>query len=716
MNPESGAESDLPAGTLSQARDVSGGAKGERRIITVLFADVVNSTGLAEKLDPEDWTEIMNEAFPCMTAPIKRYGGTVARLMGDGLLAFFGAPVAHEDDPQRAVLAAREMIDTVHAFARTVKKRHDIEFEVRIGINTGPVVVADVGSATGAEYTAMGDAVNVAARMQQSAAPGAIQLSAETYRLVAGEIDAVSLGEVTLKGKSEPVAAYRVVGVKPEPERARTRGLGRVGSALVGRDAELKQLKDAADQVKQGRGQIICLIGEAGLGKSRLLDELHAYWLAGESPGRWEEMRGVPYDTGRPFGLFQNFARRMFGVELEDTPEIIDRKVHQTLDPLNQAPPASVGLCSIAMQRIIAAKALDDRFGFSSQAVRKDIFDLMEPAFRESSKEGPTIVVIDDLQWADPASAELIVRLLGITEDAPLLFLCAFRPERQSPAWQAKLRAETEFPHRYSEIVLSPLDSSDTDVLLSSLLRIADLPAEVHQLILRKADGNPYFIEEIVRSLIEQGVVEEVEAVRRWKVGAQVTDLAIPDSLQALLVARIDRLGEEAKSTLQMASVIGRAFYYRILQAISDSAMALDKDLRSLERVELLKEAGRQPELEYIFKHELARDAAYATILNRKRREFHLRVAKAMETIFADHLEEHAHRLAQHFEMAKEDEPALTYYVMAGDAAASVGASAEAAAHFGRALEAGQRLGVPGPQIAAIEAKRAGLELNRAAS
>jgi class 3 adenylate cyclase len=670
----------------------------------VLFADVVNSTGLAERLDPEDWTEIMNQAFPCMTMPIRRYGGTVARLMGDGLLAFFGAPIAHEDDPQRAVFAALDIVEAIAAFAATAKREHGIVFEIRIGINTGSVVVGDVGSAAAGEYTVMGDAVNVAARMQQTAAPGTIQLSGDTQRLVSRQIDTISLGAVELKGKAEAVTAYRVVGRKADPEHPR--GLDGDGATLVGRDTQLGELMDAADQTRQGRGQIVCLIGEAGLGKTRLLDELKSYWVrAGGDPGRWEEMRGVPYDTGRPFGLFQSYARRMFGVELDDTPEVIDRKVHSTLDPLNRAPPEAVGLCSIAMQRIIAAKSLEDQFGFSSDAIRQDIFDLMEPAFRQNSQSGPTVLVIDDLQWADPASAEMIVRLMGIVEDAPLLIVSAFRPERQSPAWQIKVRAEADFPHRYREIALRPLDAADTEALLSSLLRIADLPADVHQLILRKADGNPYFVEEIVRSLTEQGVVSVEDGVRRWKAGASVTDLAIPDSLQALLMARIDRLGDEAKSTLQMASVIGRAFYYRILQAISDSAMALDKDLRALERVELLREAGRNPELEYIFKHELARDAAYATILNRKRREFHLRVARAMETIFAGHIEEHAHRLAQHFEMAREDAAALTYYTMAGETAASIGAAAEAIGNFSKALETARRLGAPEETIAMLEAR-----------
>jgi class 3 adenylate cyclase len=237
-------------------------AKGERRVVTVLFADVVNSTGLAERLDPEDWTDIMNEAFPCMTAPVQRYGGTVARLMGDGMLALFGAPTAHEDDPQRAVFAALDLIDAVRVFAIKAKADRGIDFAVRVGINTGPVVVAEVGSESAKEYTAMGDAVNVAARMEQTATPGTVQLSSETNHLVAAEIETTSLGPVELKGKSEPVVAYRVVARRPD--EARTRGAARVGAELVGRTAQLSKLKQAVDQVKEGRGQIICLIGEAG--------------------------------------------------------------------------------------------------------------------------------------------------------------------------------------------------------------------------------------------------------------------------------------------------------------------------------------------------------------------------------------------------------------------------------------------------------------------
>ena len=680
--------------------------KGERRVVTVLFADVVNSTGLAERLDPEDWTEIMNGAFPLLTAPIRRYEGTVGRLMGDGMLAFFGAPSAHEDDPQRAILAALDIIDAVKAYGAKMSAEFGIDFNVRIGINTGPVVVADVGSAVFTEQTAMGDAVNIAARMQSTASPGTVQVAAETYKLVERLFVFEPLGAIELKGKAEPVAAYCVIGLKADP--ARFRAVSGVGTApLIGRDKELEQLKRAVDEVRQGRGQIVCLIGEAGLGKSRLLAELYDYWIAsGEPDFQWDGIVGVPYDIHRPFGLFQNFARGMFGVQLEDPADVIHRKVADTFAKMG-GPPEAVALCQVAMERVIAAKVLHDAKDYAAEAIKADLYQNLHPAFLNSAKASARVIVFDDLQWADQASVELIIHLLSIIDEAPALYLLGMRPERQSFGWQVKVAADTNFNDRYTEIMLRPLDAEDTDALVSALLNIGDLPAELHSLVMRKTEGNPYFIEEVVRSLMEQGAVYRDEGGSlRWKAGTDLAAIAIPDSLQALLMARIDRLDQEARHTLQMAAVIGRSFYYRILLAISDSAMSVDKHLRSLERVELLREAGRLPELEYIFKHELARDAAYATILNRRRREFHQRVAEAIEKLFEDRLEEHAHRLAQHFELGGDDAKAAKYYEMAGDVAAGLDGRTEAQAHFSRALAAAKRLPDAADAVSRLEAKR----------
>ena len=367
-----------------------------------------------------------------------------------------------------------------------------------------------------------------------------------------------------------------------------------------------------------------------------------------------------------------------------------------------------VSLCSVALERVIAAKVLHEARDFPAEAVRKDIYDTVMPAWVAAAREGPRVMVVDDLQWVDAPSIDLLIHLFKLAEELPLLFVCVFRPERQSPAWQVKIRADTDYPHRYQEIRLEPLGAEDTDALISALLKIADLPADLHKLILAKTDGNPYFVEEVVRSLIDQGVVERAATGLKWKEGALVSDIAIPDSIQALLMARIDRLDEQTRSTLQAASVIGRAFYFRILETISESAIALDKQINTLERAELLREAARNPELEYMFRHDLARDAAYNTILNRKRREFHLRVAEAIEKLFPERLEEHAHRLAQHFSLAGDNERAMKYFAMAGEAAEGLHATAESAGHFARALEAARQCGAGAEVIARLAAKSQG--------
>jgi class 3 adenylate cyclase len=678
-------------------------AQGERRIITALFCDVVRSTALAERLDPEDWREIMNRAFGILTGPIERYEGTVARLMGDAILAFFGAPSAHEDDPQRAVFAALEILREVKPFAAQIKDEYGLDFAVRVGINTGPVVTGDVGSQRVAEYTAMGDAVNLAARMEQAAEAGTILIAEDTQRLVAPLFELEDLGGIEVKGKSVPVRAYRVLAAKARP--GRLRGIGGVSAPLIGREREMSSLREAMARVQEGSGGIVCLIGEAGLGKSRLLDEARKAWLLDNPAFSWEQVQGSPYDMGRPYGLFQKFARDMFGIELDDPPALIHEKVEKGF---SGAPDEMVALCKVTMERVIAAKAIKDTRDYGAQAIKEDLYGIAGHAW-ENVAAGPTVCVFDDVHWADQASVDLLVHLFRVTETKPVLFVCAFRPERQSPGWQLKLKAETDYPHRYTEIALSPLDAQRTDDLVSALLNIADLPRDLRKLIIRKTEGNPYFVEEVVRSLIEQGIVFQTEDGLRWKSSTKLEDIAIPDTLHALLVARIDRLDAETRATLQLASVIGRTFFARVLKAVSDQAMALDQHLGALQRVELVREVMRKPELEYIFKHELARDAAYNTILLRRRRELHLLVGEAIEALFGDRAEEYAHRLAQHFAAGGDGNKSYRYYVMAGDAAAAMSADAEAADHFARALEAAESLDIPAAERARLQRRVATL-------
>ena len=302
------------------------GMKGGRRILTVLFCDVAGSTAMAEQLDPEEWAEIMNEAFEFLTAPVNRYGGTVARLMGDAILAFFGAPSAHEDDPQRAVLAGLDIVDGIGSFREGTERDYGLDFNVRVGINTGPVVVGDIGSAQAGEYTAMGDAVNLAARMEQTAQPGSVQVSEDTYKLIAPLFDFEPLGGIEVKGKSEPMLAYRVLGRKAEP--GRLRGIEGLSAPLIGRDSEIESLRRVITEVQEGRGQIVCLLGEAGLGKSRLIEELRAEWLeVTNNEASWIESRGIsPTTLPGPTDSFSSACARS---------TVYGRAMHQRLSARN---------------------------------------------------------------------------------------------------------------------------------------------------------------------------------------------------------------------------------------------------------------------------------------------------------------------------------------------------------------------------------------------
>ena len=672
--------------------------EGERRIVTILFCDVKGSTAMAEHLDPEEWAEVMNEAFQYLIQPVYRYEGTVARLMGDAILAFFGAPIAHEDDPVRAVLAALDIIAGIQPFSDQIRREYGMDFAVRVGINTGPVVVGEVGSDLAGEYTAMGDAVNLAARMEQAAEPGTILLAEDTYRLVQPLFEFEPLGSIEARGKSEPVMAYRVLGRKHHP--GRLRGIEGLASPLVGRLRELEALQRAFDELRLGRGQIMALIGEAGLGKSRLLEELHAY--AREQPGDplpWIESRGISYDFARPYGLFQQHVRKFSDLRDGDSPEVVRAKV---ADGFKHFDPQLQETIIRATQLMLFSRPDPDGPPLEGEALKNEIFSCVLTVFRESARANPLVMVFDDLHWSDAASVDLLIHLFQLADQVPVLFLCAFRPYRTSPAWRVKLSAETDYPHRYTQLDLAPLSSEESGVLVDNLLAISDLPDDLRQAVLRKAEGNPFFIEEVVRTLIESGLVQRDESGMHWQASAQAASemaLSIPDSLQALLLARIDRLEKDARRILQLASVIGREFYYRVLQAIADAQQSLDQHLLALQRAELIREGARWPELEYMFRHELTRDAAYNSILRRQRRLYHRAVGETIENLFPDHLEEEAHRLAYHFEQAQDAPKALKYYRLAGDSAARLYANQEAVDHYRRAISFARRLEAPGEDL-----------------
>ena len=676
------------------------GLEGERRVVTILFCDVKGSTAMAEHLDPEEWAEIMNEAFGYLTGPVNRYGGTVARLMGDAILAFFGAPSAHEDDPLRAVLAGLDILEGIRPFCEQIRKEYRLDFGVRVGINTGPVVVGEVGTALAGEYTAMGDAVNVAARMEQTARPGSVQIAEDTYRLVMPWVEVEALGEIEVKGKSETVAAYRVV--RRKEHQGRARGIAGLTSPLVGRDRQLVQLCQAHTDLHNGRGQIVTLIGEAGLGKSRLVEELHGcVEQIKDERMFWIESRSISYESTHPYGLFQQHIHQVHDLSAEDPPEEIRRKFAETFPWLEAGQLEAI----VSTARLLLdVGASGDGGGplLEGEAIKRQIFEAALAMWRGLAEQAPMLMICDDLQWADPASVELLLHLLQLVDQVPILFICAFRPYRQSPAWRVKTAAETEYPHRYTEIDLAPLSDEESWELVSSLLSLSDLPAGLRQLILRKSEGNPFFLEEVVRTLIDRGIVQRDASELGWVAVKSFEEIDIPNNLQALLLARIDRLKPEARRTLQLAAVIGRNFTYPLLRAMSGCNGSLERWLSDLERVEIIRQVALQPEREYVFRNELTRDAAYESILRRQRRAYHRAVAEAIERLYPERLDQEAYRLAYHFDQARDDERAMAYYVRAGQVAGKLYANAEASGHYQRALEIARRREAPNAELISI--------------
>ena len=651
VNPDAAKFCSVCGGPLQTPR----AGEGERRVVTVLFCDVKGSTSLAESMDPEDWGDVMAGAFRALTGPIERYEGTVARVMGDAVLAYFGAPRAHEDDPERAVLAALEMRRDVAVYAARVRAERGIaELPVRIGINTGLAVLGDA-SGLGIEYTAMGDAVNVAARLQTAAEPGAIVIGESTRRQVEPFFELRPLGPLEVKGRTAPVLAFEVI--------ARRAAAVRTHVPFVGRARELGSLREALADVRSGRGRVVAIAGEAGIGKSRLVDELRSQWSS-SGGGPWSEARGQSYGAIQPYHLIRQQLLTACGAVEDESAAAIREKVAQGLARAELEPEA-IGV-------MLTVLGLAPSPAVPGEALREDIARITEALLRRRHRDEPGVNVFDDLHWSDPASTDLLARLLALADELPVLFVVAYRPDRDSPAWRLRQRAETDIPHLWSELHLERLSEDESATLLGELVPADGLPAARRRQLLDKAEGNPLFIEELAAAVADAGSDE----------------VALPESLHALVAARIDRLDEPARHVLQAAAVIGRSFGYRVLRDIVGPD-DLDRQLSTLQRVDLVRETGRAPERRFSFRHALTQEAAYRGILQRRRRELHRGVADALMSLYADRLDEFAAEIGGHYADAG-DTRAIDHLTHAGERAMRLYALDDAAAYLSRAIELGR--------------------------
>jgi class 3 adenylate cyclase/tetratricopeptide (TPR) repeat protein len=653
----------------------------ERRPITILFADVVGSTSLAEGMDAEDWTAIIQPALDRLLAVVVRYEGHVAQVQGDGILAFFGAPEAHEDDPERAVRAGLDMVDAIGEYAPRLPDSKEVRLRIRVGVNTGTAVVG-TSEGMGQDYTAFGDAVNVAARIQSEARPGAVLITTDTHAALRDVIEAEPRGPIHVKGKAQPVEAWEVLGWKGSLRRQR--GLAGLSSPLVGRDDELARLTALLPVLQAGRGRLALIIGEPGIGKSRLLRELRET-LGGDGQPEWHEGRCLSYGGALPHHLLLEVLRSLLSIPsgTEISTKIVRDRLAAQLGSrdVDEIVPYLAHLLSAELDPAAEAEIarLDRR------ALQERYVERLRSLLAGLTTARPLIVVLEDVHWADEASVEVIERLLTFVNEAPILMVLTTRPDRDVPGWRLVVAARELLGDALTEIRLSGLDDDESRVLIGHLLAIESLPEKTREHILIRADGNPFFVEEVVRMLIDGGTI--VRQGERWVASDSVEEMEIPSSIHGLLLARIDRLPDEARLALRVASIFGRQFAARALSEVVEGIGAgedLGGRLGALEAAGMIELAGVDPELEYRFHHVLIQEAAYDSILKQERRDLHLAVADVLERLYPERSEELHPVLAMHLEQAGEHERAVDHYVAAAANATERFANHEAEGFYAR--------------------------------
>jgi len=660
----------------------AGGMREERRVVTAVFADLVGSTALGERLDPEELKLVVGDAIARIVAAIEAFGGTVKDLAGDGVLALFGAPTAHEDDPERAVRATLRIVDDIGEYAREVERGWDVTgFGVRVGAQTGPVVVGAIGAGSRIEYAALGDAVNTAARLQSSAEPGTVLVGDGTRRLVDPLFEWGPTVHLELKGKADAVDAWPLRGPAVAPGRAR--GLDDLQTRFVGRDRELAVAGGSADATLAGRGGILVIAGEPGIGKSRLLAELHARFESGTSAhgrARWLEGRCVSYGESMPYWPFRDLFRSWLGVHL-DEPELrirvtLRRAVGRLFgDRAVELYPYLGALLGLSLEPE-AAERLEE---LSPEALQYRTFEVVREMFAQMAQDGPVAVALEDLHWADATSLQLLERLFPDTEDAAILLILTTRLERDHAAWRAKEIAERELPHRTTSIELESLSGDAGHELLHSLVGKETLPPAMEERILEPAEGNPFFLEELVRSLVDAGAL--VHEADGWRFD-HVVPVEVPATVEKVILARIDRLEPTPRDVLVAASVLGRQFGLPLLEAVAGAGEGVRPALHDLMRLDLVREGRRWPEPEYRFKHALIQEAAYRTLVADQRRRLHRRAAEWLEDRYEGQVEEVAGLLAHHWLAASDEDKAIAYLTKAGDRARQEYALDEAIRHY----------------------------------
>jgi class 3 adenylate cyclase/tetratricopeptide (TPR) repeat protein len=645
--------------------------EGERKQVTVLFADLKGSMELLADRDPEDARAILDPVLEHLMAAVHRYEGTVNQVMGDGIMALFGAPIAHEDHAVRACYAALAMQASVKRYAAEVQRTKGVPIHIRVGLNSGEVVVRSIGNDLHMDYTAVGQTTHLAARMEQMAMPGSVLMTAEVLRLAEGYVQVEPLGPLPIKGLQELAEVYEVTGAGPA--RTRLQALAARGlTPFVGRRTERQALRDTLARAGTGRGQLMAVIGEPGVGKSRLLAE----FLASPLTQGWLilETHGVSYGQATPYRPIRDLLQAFFRIDDRDDERTIREKVDKclTLDvALQPTQSAVLALLDVSVD--------DPEWQALDPAQRRlRIIDSVRRLLLRQSQVQPLLVSIENLHWIDAGTQAVLDSLVESLPTATLLLLVNYRPEYQH-GWGGKTY--------YTQLRLDPLPPESAEALLQALLGDDGSLGPLKHLLIERTEGNPFFLEESARTLVEAQVLGGERGA--YRLVQSLRNIQVPATVQAVLAARIDRLSTAEKTLLQTAAVIGTDVPFPLLQALAKlSEEALQRGLMHLQAAEFLYETRLFPELEYTFKHALTHDVAYGSLLQERRRALHAGIVEALERLYPDRLAEHVDRLAHHALRGEVWEKALIYCRQAGEKALERSAYRDAVGYFEHALSA----------------------------
>ena len=643
--------------------------ESERKYVTVLFSDLCGYTTLSEKLDPEETKEIMGRVFGEISQVVTRYEGFIEKFIGDAVMALFGVPRTHEDDPVRAIKAAREIHRTVSSLSSQYEQRIGDPLAMHAGICTGLVITGEVNHEKGT-HGILGDTINTASRLAGLAKPGEILVSLDTYRQAEGHFTFEALEPAKLKGKAEPVQMYRVLLPKARPITIH-RLSGR-RAQLIGRVREIKELSEALHALRKGKGRIFSICGDAGTGKSRLVEDFKA--TLDLRAVQWLEGHAYAYAQNIPYFPLIDLFNRVFQIDEGDRPEHVKKKIESGLEELlgtkGEAVPYVGSLYSIPYPEVD---------GISPEFWKTHLKETVLTILAALAKRSLTVFLAEDLHWADPSYVELLRQaLLEIRQ--PAMVLCVYRPTF-SLFTHPQTRSLSKV---YQEIRLQDLSLSEAQEMLKSLLKAESIPSDLKGFVQDKAEGNPFYLEELVNSLIESDILAEENG--RWRITRPITETDISPTIHGLISGRLDRLEKGAKRTLQEASVIGRTFLYEILKRITTLEEGIDRNLGTLEQVDLIRRA-LGTDLEYVFKHALTQEVAYAGLTRRDRYEIHERIGQIIEVLFEERLPEFYETLAYHFKNGQSILKAIDYLVKAGKKCLARYAVEEAHQYFREAFD-----------------------------